>query len=507
MKKRCLILFQQQIDSITEIEISDYLESKYDLDVKILSHYNQFQAIVRKEGEASKYSLVIYANKMLHPLIAKHFSHTFVLWINDEDVTNKYNSNNIRYLQRISESELSTFFIDVDNQPSEFKELFQAVPISTKTQSNERSEKDFKEELLDGHTSVIENPKLDTENPKDVTKVQQKILKPIDRITELKPESSVTKKEIDNKNQLLYANSKATQPKKVVLTKGIDYVEDPFFARGRNIQKQAFSRQLRDEHRTIGIWSPIHRMGVTTFTLNFALYLAENRIYTSVLEGLTEQHGMKDWLKRYTSVPPNWKSYAKSIQTDTSPEHIQWIYKNTYFLPLDNDDTQLNWNSNAIESYMTNIKIFDIALVDIPTGKMEAYTELSLNYLNELWIVVDDTFQQLVSWKQYIKELEKKYKIPFYLIFNKNFEFSQPIRIADKLDISLLATLPPLYEDVMRNYYESKALWENEEVKESLKTPFHLLSKHITGKDIEHLGIPPLEKANIVRKFLKILNI
>ncbi|ETT81485.1 hypothetical protein BK130_18325 [Viridibacillus sp. FSL H8-0123] len=49
--------------------------------------------------------------------------------------------------------------------------------------------------------------------------------------------------------------------------------------------------------------------------MNFAYFLAENRVYTAVLEGLSDQPVLKNWLKRYTSVPTSWKSYCRGRDT------------------------------------------------------------------------------------------------------------------------------------------------------------------------------------------------
>jgi len=49
--------------------------------------------------------------------------------------------------------------------------------------------------------------------------------------------------------------------------------------------------------------------------MNFAYFLAENRVYTAVLEGLSNQPVLKNWLKKYTSVPTSWKSYCRGRDT------------------------------------------------------------------------------------------------------------------------------------------------------------------------------------------------
>src|SRR5690606_22667874 len=45
----------------------------------------------------------------------------------------------------------------------------------------------------------------------------------------------------------------------------IQYTENPYYIRSRNLQKSLFARQKVDGHKTIGIWSPMPCRGVTTF--------------------------------------------------------------------------------------------------------------------------------------------------------------------------------------------------------------------------------------------------
>jgi MinD-like ATPase involved in chromosome partitioning or flagellar assembly len=260
--------------------------------------------------------------------------------------------------------------------------------------------------------------------------------------------------------------------------------ENLYHIRSRKLQKQIFAQQKWESHKMVGVWSPVHRTGVTTFTLNFAFFLANHRIYTAVLEGLTEQTALRDWLLRYTEVPKNWTSFARAIHEDGIVDQTDWTYKNVKFLPLDHTDSEFEWNSISLGSYMTTTRVVDVTLVDFPTGTMAPYTLDSLQFLDELWIVVDDSFEETLKWNNYIKELRKKVKIPVYLIFNKAYEFSQSDRIAKNLSVQLLATLPSLHKEVMRNYYEKEPIYFNEEVAVQLTPLFLNLARHLFGKDI-----------------------
>lgn len=281
--------------------------------------------------------------------------------------------------------------------------------------------------------------------------------------------------------QIVQINQVDEQPDK---SQAVQYEENPFYLRSRTLQKQVFAKQKWEKHRLIGVWSPINRMGVTSFVINFAFFLAQNRIYTAVLEGLTNQHAMKDWLQRYTSIPPNWVSYAQAIQSNiNNPMDAAWIYRDVVFLPLDHDDLQYEWHSLSLETYMTTTNIIDITIVDMPTGEMAKYTRDSLHYLDELWIVGDDAFQESLAWKSYIHKVMKDTGVPARLLFNKHYPFSQSKRLSKEMDLPLLTEIPSLHEEIMRNYYETSPLIFKQEVYEKLEGPFIEIAKHLFGND------------------------
>lgn len=283
----------------------------------------------------------------------------------------------------------------------------------------------------------------------------------------------------------------------------VNYQENPYQKRARKLQKQVFAKHRWDDHHTIGIWSPIPRMGVTSLTMNFGFYLAKRSVYTAVLEGLTERHALKDWLKRYTDMPTDWKSLAYAIQNDSAIEHTNWNYKNVTFLPLDRNDPHAEWNHDSLESYITTTRVMDVTLVDLPTGKMESYTKDSLQFLDQLWIVVDDAFQETVAWKDYIKELEDAAGIPIYLVFNKTYEFSQTERMQKALGYPLLTTLPALHEETMRSYYESTPLYFQAELQPLLDEGFDELAHHLFKEPLPSKVTEEKQKLGWMRKILK----
>lgn len=266
--------------------------------------------------------------------------------------------------------------------------------------------------------------------------------------------------------------------------------------RKRNIQRQLFAKQKWTATKTVGIWSPLHRMGVTTFAMNFSFFLAENRIYTALLEGLTNQPSLKDWLKRYSKLPSNWKSYANTIQVnEEDPLSAEWKYRDVMCLPLDSRDCTLLWDDTFLESYMTTTNIMDITLVDFPTGKMEKYTEDALKYIDQLLIVVDDTFQDIVAWKDYIHRLQAENDISVQLIFNKLYDFSQVKAMEKELGYKVIATLPSLHEQVMRNYYDIEPLYfADDEVKSLLQPEYEKIAQYLFDNKFERKNKDSMEQ-------------
>lgn len=262
----------------------------------------------------------------------------------------------------------------------------------------------------------------------------------------------------------------------------VEYQENPIHTRTRQIQKNLFSQQQWADHKIIGLWSPIGRVGVSTFALNFALYLAKQRIYTTVLEGLTPKPHLKQTLSRYTKVPKDWISYASTIQEDHEPRNASWIYENVVFLPCVKSDLKYIWNPVLIEAYMTTTKIVDVTLVDIPSGHLEEYSKDALHYVDELWILFDDSYHELMNWKQYIKELEKKLQIPIHLIMSRTYEFSQASKISKEMELPLITSIPAMDELIMHNAYQDIPIYYVEEATEQLNGAYSDIASHLFKK-------------------------
>ncbi|MEK5209839.1 hypothetical protein [Psychrobacillus sp. FSL H8-0510] len=366
------------------------------------------------------------------------------------------------------------------------------IKIITNEQNMEMNFPTAEEEMDDNEMS--DNLKLITEA------VQQKPFKPA-------PHPTLVTRQVNTNSVGKEVPSFSKEGKGDIDTKVTEPIlpeEIPYQGRARDIQKKMASQRW-EGHHTVGVWSPLHRMGVTSFIINFALFLAENKVQTAVLEGLTEQHALKSWLERYTSVPSDWISYAQALLVD-SDEEWKWTYQNIMFLPLDKEDTLRHWDANALAAYMTTTNKIEMTLVDLPTGKMTSYTEDSLQYLNELWIVLDDSTQEILAWKEYIQAITERVDIPIYVVFNKAYPFSQVSRLCKELQLPLLVQLPPLHEETMMNYYENKPLYLKQEVRAKLEPKYMEIGKHLFGKEFQKSSrLTAKAKRNWSFNFLKTL--
>lgn len=311
------------------------------------------------------------------------------------------------------------------------------------------------------------------------------------QVNEATPTEEVTTQQIP---EVTYQVDGGTQTRSQV-----QYQQDSYQSRARQIQRQLFSKQQWEGNQVVAVWSPLHRMGVTTFTMNFAFYLAKHRIYTTVLEGLTNQPKLKEYLLRYTGLPAEWSSYATIIQEGQSPNAAEWMYKDVLFLPMKEKDLHYKWNHLSLEAYMTTTKIMDVTLVDLPTGHLENYTRDALKFTNELWILLDDSATELLVWTEYIKQLKKELDIPIYLIFHKAFPFSKQTKLCEAFDLTMLTSIPAMEETVSRNQYQPFPLLETPQVQTTLFEAYAPLAKHLLGFEPT---LPQMGRENLMKKFL-----
>ncbi|KZE68015.1 hypothetical protein AWM68_17745 [Fictibacillus phosphorivorans] len=240
--------------------------------------------------------------------------------------------------------------------------------------------------------------------------------------------------------------------------------------------------------KTIGIWSP-KTIGVSTFVLNFAIYLKKfKELKIAVMEYPNNQQILKSVLTRYDSLPPDWHSFREFSKTNTIPvESTNWVYRRIRWLPLGENDSKMEWTEEVTKDYFNITNTHDIVLVDIPTGEMNELTLDSLHHLNELWILIDDSFHQHLDWKNYISSILKKHNVTAKLIYYREFPHSRVKKVSqsftDDMDIEFMTALPEMSKAVSKNNYEKFPMFDKRKVREAWEPKLDIIAEHLLGSE------------------------
>lgn len=281
-----------------------------------------------------------------------------------------------------------------------------------------------------------------------------------------------------------------------------EYQQSPLSERAIAIRKDAFSKANWDRNKTIGVWSPIPNIGVTTFVINFAIYLAQLKIPIGVVEALNNRQILKTLLEKYGSEPKEWHSFIETLYNNSLPPgRVQWVYKGVNWMPLGDKDFTYQWNQEALSHYLNSAKYFDLLFVDLPTGEMQQHTLDTLRYIDELWIIVDNAYLQHLSWKSYIHKIIEKNQLTTKLIFTNTYSFSKVNEIANRLELEVVTTLPAMHEECHKNHYEKYPLIHNKKAIDKLKPSYDVLIKELLGSEI-HIKNP-----TVFQQILKRLHI
>ncbi|MFS8304217.1 hypothetical protein [Bacillus altitudinis] len=267
--------------------------------------------------------------------------------------------------------------------------------------------------------------------------------------------------------------------------------DDPFT---NHLEKKALSKNVFNKiilndlnsnahliNRTIGVWSPLHRVGVSTFVLNFAIYLASQKQDVTVIETLNNDQFLKTFLNRYSTTPENWQSYISALYKDAPNKNVRWTYKGVKWLPLDDGDHKLSIDKETLDLFIGRLKAFDFSLMDLPTGPFMNYSKDILHNVDELWILCDDDYQHLLKFKSYIHNLTSIYEFKPLLIHYKTFDFSHTEEISLQLDLPVIAKFEALYKEAHANHYSNAPLITLKDSKKVLTSPFSSLFEHLTG--------------------------
>lgn len=260
----------------------------------------------------------------------------------------------------------------------------------------------------------------------------------------------------------------------------------------KEIDKRSFRFGLWKNNKTIGIWSPLSSIGVTTFVVNFAIYMAKKETQVAVVEALNNKQHLKNLLTGYNSMPKNWHSFAEILHTQSlnEAENVRWFYKEVMWLPLGDKDFKLEWDREMLHLYFETAKSFNFVLIDLPTGKMEPHTLDSLNYLDELWILVDNDYRKAYTWKKYIHNIINEHNVSAKMIFNHAYSFSRVDEIISYFELPLLSVIPSLHELANKSLYDSKPLIDYVKAAKQLKPSFERIILAL-------LGIEP-KKAKVI---------
>ncbi|WP_374717718.1 hypothetical protein [Neobacillus sp.] len=275
-------------------------------------------------------------------------------------------------------------------------------------------------------------------------------------------------------------------PKKMKHSKKNINIEE----RAELIKKRNYSFNRWDGHKIIGVWSPLSANGVTTFIINFAIFLKQYHLNVAVLEALTPNPGLKIKLNQYNSAPENWISFFEALNTTDSnfnPNHVRWVYQGVDWLPINTTDYhKQTWSYHEISSFIESVTNCNVGLVDLPSGEMKEYTIHTLEHLDELWIIIDNRYSQTLEWLTPIKKLLENTSLKISLIFTRCYSIKRAQKIASNLGIPLLTTFPSMDVEIQKNENRKKPLFDNLKFRKSITPSYEQLAFHILGSYFEN---------------------
>jgi hypothetical protein len=283
------------------------------------------------------------------------------------------------------------------------------------------------------------------------------------------------------------------------------WIMDKYLERSIMIKKGLFHPTRFQKNHVIGIWSPFHRIGVSTFTTTLACFIAQYHPSVAVLEALNRNQQLYSTLTRWGVIPNDWHSFADVLMNEGyHPEEVVLQKEGVYWFPLGPQDAHYEWNPDMIRYYITTAKYFDVTLIDLPTGEMNEATLDTLEHCTELWILVDNHYVSMLEWSSYINALQTRYRVPFYLVHTRTYPFSQPERLSKQLKVPLLVSLEPMEEYTQFQYASSEPLWQHPAVQKGWKEPFRHLLLHLFPHLKERVAREPHWKKLFVKTLSKL---
>ncbi|RHW35985.1 hypothetical protein D1B31_18020 [Neobacillus notoginsengisoli] len=323
------------------------------------------------------------------------------------------------------------------------------------------------------NTMPLENKDIQQQRPQKEKSKKEK--KPSSSTTE-KDVSPVPSKEISPTE----VKEEGNKSKPVILEnypiKEVEVKPIPRYEKVLSIRKAA----VPGSHKMIGIWSPIST-GISTFVVNFSIYMSQFDLDIAVVELPNEKQVMKSMLSRFQSKPPKWAPFIENYYSDDlEAEAVNWLYKGVNWFPL--GESKLKWNEEIISELLNTAKQYKLVFIDFPSGNMDEHALNSLCHLDEFWILVDDNFHQAHEWKKEIHKIINEYKFPGKLIFNRMIHNRSRVQeIADSLELPLIAALPNHFELFQLNNYETDPPIELH--RRALEPKYFEIATHLLGPD------------------------
>lgn len=323
------------------------------------------------------------------------------------------------------------------------------------------------------NASSEEKPKDD--KPKQIAEEKQKQ----EPLQELAAETKEIK-ETEIQQESVDKQGEPNEKKPVILenypVKGVEVKSVPRYEKVLSLRKAA----VPGTHKTIGVWSPMST-GISTFVVNFAIFMSKFDIEIAVVELPNEKQVIKSMLTRFQSKPEKWSSFIENYYSDEmNAEEVNWPYKGVNWFPL--GESTLKWNEEILSELLYTAKQYKMVFIDFPSGNMNEHALNTLSHLDEFWILVDDNFHQAHEWKKEIHKIIDEYKFPGKLIFNRSIaEKSRVNEIAELLELPLITALPNHFEIFQVNNYETKPPIELH--RRSLEPKYHEIAKYLLGSD------------------------
>lgn len=329
-------------------------------------------------------------------------------------------------------------------------------------------------------TKPLENESI--QQPRKTSKEEtQNENKPEEKQKQNPSKEKTVEKVLEHQNEeSIETQVEANDSKPVILenypSKDVEVKPIPRYEKVLSLRKAA----VPGTHKTIGVWSPVST-GISTFIVNFSIYMSQYDIEIAVVELPNEKQVIKSMLTRFQSKPAKWSSFIENyFSDDMDAEEVNWLYKGVNWFPL--GDSKLKWNEEILSELINTAKQYKMVFIDFPSGNMNEHALNTLSQLDEFWILIDDNFHQAHEWKKEIHKIINEYKFPGKLIFNRAISNKSRVNeIAELLELPLITALPNHFEIFQSNNYETKPPIELH--RRLLEPKYREVAQYLLGSD------------------------